>query len=201
MHTFLRHAYVVLAHFGGFGVLALSFIDSSPLFLPFGNDLFLIAMTARSHHLLFYYALMSATGSVLGCLVVDVLSRKSGEKGFEKTVPRRRFNYIKRKVTKNAAWALVFASLMPPPFPYTGFVAGTAAFQYPRKRLMSVVFLSRFVRFSIEGLLAILFSQRLLRLARSSTLFYAVIALMVISLAISGLVIWRWAKASRTSAR
>ena len=90
---------------------------------------------------------------------------------------------------------------MPPPFPYTGFVAGTAAFQYPRKRLLSVVFLSRFVRFSIEGLLAILFSQRLLRLARSPTLFYAVIALMVISIGVSGLVIWRWAKASRTAAR
>jgi len=201
MHTFFRHAYVVFAHFGGLGVLALSFIDSSPLFLPFGNDLFLVAMTARSHRLFFYYALMAAAGSLLGCLVVDALSRKGGEKSFEKTVPRRRFNYIKRKVTNNAAWALAFASLMPPPFPYTGFVAGAAAFQYPRKRLLSVVFLSRLARFLIEGILAILFSRRLLRAARSPSLYFAVITLMVISIVVSGLVIWRWAKASRSAAR
>jgi membrane protein YqaA with SNARE-associated domain len=199
MHKFLRHAYLILAHLGGFGLLTLSVLDSSPLYVPFGNDLFMIAMTAKNHRLLFYYAFMAATGSVLGCLTVDVLSRKGGEKGFERTVSRRRFDYIKRQVTRNAEWALVMASLMPPPFPYTGIVAGTAAFQYPRRRLLTIIFVSRFVRFSIVGILAILFSQKILQFARSSVVDYVAIALVVVSVAVSAFIIWTWIKRSRSA--
>ena len=115
--------YLALAHLGGFGLLILSFVDSSPLFFPFGNDILMIALTARSHHLMAYYAAMASAGSMLGSLIVDVLSRKGGEKGFEKVVKPKRFNYIKKRVTKNATWALVIAALMPPPSLY-GFRGG-----------------------------------------------------------------------------
>ena len=49
-------------------------------------------------------------GSVLGCLTDDLLSRKGGEKGLQKTVHRRRLKYIKRRSKKSAAWALVIAA-------------------------------------------------------------------------------------------
>ena len=189
----------MLSHLGGFGLLILNFIDSSPLFLPFGNDLFMIDMTARKHQLLFYYVVMSSVGSVLGCLVLDALSRKGGEMGFKKTVSPRRFDYIKKRVTKNAAWALVVACLAPPPFPYTPVVAGTAAFQYPRKRLLAVVFVSRFVRFSVDGVLAILFSRRIIRLAHSPIVYYAVIVLIVLSVGVSAFIVVQWIKRSRTA--
>jgi membrane protein YqaA with SNARE-associated domain len=177
--------------------LLLSLVNSSPLFFPFGNDLFMIAMTARSHRAIFYYAFMAGVGSVLGSLTVDFLSRKGGATAFEKTVSRKRIDYIKRRVAKNAVWALVIAALLPPPFPFTGFVAGTAAFQYPRRRLLTVVFFSRLARFLVEGLLAVLFSSKLLRLARSPGLDYVGIALIVIPVAVSALAIAKWAKRSR----
>ncbi len=197
MHSVIHHVYAILAHLGGFGILLLSLVDSSPLFFPFGNDLFMIAMTARSHRAIFYYAFMAAVGSVLGSLTVDFLSRKGGAKAFEKTVSRKRFDYIKRRVEKNAVWALVIAALVPPPFPFTGFVAGTAAFQYPRRRLLTVVFFSRLARFLVEGLLAVLFSRKLLRLARSPGLDYLGIALMAVSVGVSAFTIATWAKRSR----
>jgi len=164
-------------------VLALSALDSSPLFMPFGNDLLFIAMAARNHELMVYYALMATAGSVLGCLVDDVLSRKGGEKGLEKRLSAKRFASIKKYTKKNAAWALGVACLMPPPFPFTAFVAGAAALQYPRKRLLLVVSLARLARFLIEGLLAIYLGRRLvLRFVRSPVIAYVVAGLIIVSI-------------------
>src|SRR5690242_15944049 len=95
----VRHLYLFFAHLGGFGLLAFGFLDSSFfLFLPLGNDLLFTAMTARNHRLMLYYAVMATLGSLLGCLSVDALSRKGGEKGLEKTVSPRYLPYIKRSV-------------------------------------------------------------------------------------------------------
>jgi membrane protein YqaA with SNARE-associated domain len=189
---YVHHLYLILAHLGGFGLLILSLLDSSPLFVPFGNDLLMIAMTASQHGLIVYYAVMATLGSVLGCLTVDVLSRKGGEKSFESIVPRRRFGYIKRRIKNNAAWTLTVASLLPPPFPFTVLVAGAAAFQYPRKKMLLVLGLSRFARFFIEGVLAIRFGRTLLRLARSPMTGYLIAGLIVFSVAGSVLAIRSW---------
>ena len=111
-------------HFGGIGLLVLGILDSSFLFAPLGNDLLVVAATVRSHSvpLMVYYAGMSTVGSVLGCLLVDAIFRRAGEHELEKHLPRRRLEYFKRKITDNAAWALVVASIAPPPFPFTPFV-------------------------------------------------------------------------------
>lgn len=125
MKAIAEHLFLVFTHLGGFG---LGVLDSSfLLFVPFGNDLLVIAMSARRHSLMPYYASMAAAGSLLGCALMDALARKGGEKGLENHVPARRLNYVKKQVKKNASWALSFAALMPPPFPFTGFVAAAAA--------------------------------------------------------------------------
>src|SRR5256885_2158782 len=124
--TLIRRLYLLFAHFGGFGLLALGIADSSFLFVPLGNDLLFIAMTARNRGLMIYYAVMATIGSVIGCYSIDVLSRKGGEKGLGKSVPGRQLEYIKRRTEKNAGWALTLACLMPPPFPFTAFVASAA---------------------------------------------------------------------------
>lgn len=196
----IHYLFHLLAHMGGFGLLTLSFVDSSPLFLPFGNDLLMIAMTANRHSLCVYYALMAAAGSVLGSLTVDAISRKGGEKGLEKIVHPRQLNYITKRIRKDAAWALAIASLAPPPFPFTGFVAGAAALQYPRKRLLLVVGGGRFARFIVEGALGIFFGRGLLRLARSPLVVYPVVALVVISVAASALAIVGLIRHARASA-
>src|ERR1044071_306417 len=105
--------------FGGPGLLVLGILDSSFVFAPLGNDLLVVALTAREHSVpkMLYYAAMSTIGSVLGCLLVDLLLRRAGEKGLEKHLSKRRLDYIKCKVEKNAAWALIVASIAPPPFP------------------------------------------------------------------------------------
>ncbi len=198
MHSFLRHLFLVFVHMGGFGLLALGILDSSFLFLPLGNDLLMVVLTARHKIMMPFYAVMAAAGSVIGCLITDFISREAGEEGIEKRVPRKRFEYVKCKIEKSGAWALALAALMPPPFPFTAFVAAAAALQYPRKKLLSVIAASRFARFCIEGALAIFFGRGILRLARSEPVYYGMMVLIFISIAGSAISIYSLAKQSKT---
>jgi len=84
--------FALLLKSGGPGLLVLGILDSSYLFAPWGNDLLLVALTARHPDLphMFYYAAMSTAGSVLGCLLIDVTLRPLGAKGLERHLSRRR---------------------------------------------------------------------------------------------------------------
>jgi hypothetical protein len=61
LKSIIRHLARTFAHLGGPGVLALSALDSSPLFIPFGNDLLFIAISAGRHQMMLYYALMGSS--------------------------------------------------------------------------------------------------------------------------------------------
>ena len=200
MRTVLTHLYQILAHLNGFGLFILGVLDSSFLFLPFGNDLLLVTLTAREHTRLPYFAVMATAGSLLGCFITDVISRKGGEAGLERKFSRKRLEYVRKKITKNAGAALGVAALMPPPFPFTPFVAAAAVLQYPRKKLLLVVALGRFGRFFAEGFLAVLIGKRILRWAQSPAMYYTVLGILVLSLVGTGLSLYSWFKHS-TAAR
>ena len=169
-------------HLGGVGLFIVGAFDSSFLFLPFGNDLLMIAMSVRKHSLLPYYAFMAAAGSVAGCATIDILSRQGAEKTLVGYISTKRLDYVRRRIQKRAAWALVFVSLMPPPFPFTPFVALAAAAKYPRLKLLSIIGVARYVRFCIEGILAIELGKEVLALARSRGFEYAMLGLGIISI-------------------
>jgi membrane protein YqaA with SNARE-associated domain len=189
-----------LLHLGGFGLLILGVLDSSFLVMPLGNDLLLIVLTARRHTMLFYYAAMATAGSVMGCLIMDLISRRGGEKGLKSTIGDKRTEYVKKKVKRYGGWALAVSALMPPPFPFTPFVAGAAAFQFPRKKLLSVIAVSRFVRFSIDGSLAVLFGTRILKWVQAPEVVYGIIFIVVVSIVASVISIYGWIQRSRSVA-
>ena len=192
MRTVLTSLYQLLARLNGFGLFFLGILDSSFLFLPFGNDLLLVSMTAREQARLPYFAGMATAGSLVGCLVTDVISRKGGEAGLERKFSQRRLEYVRKKITKNAGWALGVAALMPPPFPFTPFVAAAAALQYPRKKLLAIVALGRFGRFFVEGVLAVLLGKRILRWAQSTAWYYTVLGILALSLVGAGFSLYSW---------
>jgi membrane protein YqaA with SNARE-associated domain len=185
--------------FGGMGLLVLGILDSSFLFAPLGNDLLVVATTARRHSipLMLYYAAMSTIGSVLGCLLVDVVIRPAGEHGLEKHLSPRRLQYVREKVTRNAAWALVIASIAPPPFPFTPFVMAAAALQYPRKRMAAIVAAARMFRFTCLGVLALLFGTRILRWAGGAVVQGFLVGLIVLCAVGSVVSVVGWIRRSR----
>lgn len=143
-------------------------LDSSFLFLPFGNDLLVIALTVRHHEKYLFYVASAVLGSTLGVFFLDLIARKLGEGGVQKVAGRRRFEYLKRKIGQHGGKALVVGCLAPPPFPFTMVVAVNSALAYPRKRLLLTVAASRAVRFLILAGLAIKFGRQIVRMANSA---------------------------------
>ena len=192
--------FAFVLQFGGPGLLVLGILDSSFLFVPWGNDLLVVAMTARRPQLgtMLYYAAMSAVGSVLGCLVIDFTIRPLGAKGLEKHFSKRRLATVQRKIEKNAAMALTVASLAPPPFPFTAFVMAAAAMQYSRARLLVVAGATRLARFAILGFLALRFGQGILKWGQNPVLQGIMIGLIVLSTAGSAISVIGWIRRSRT---
>jgi membrane protein YqaA with SNARE-associated domain len=188
-----------LFHAGGLGLLTLGVFDSSPLVVPFGNDLLVLALSARYHQRVIYYVLMATLGSLIGCFATDWISRK-GERQLKKFVSGKRLSFIQAQVEKHAAWTLVLAALMPPPFPFTAFVAAAAAFKYPRRKLLGSIGVGRLMRFSIEGALAVHYGRWIIRQAELPWLDDIMIALVVISIGGSIFSIYQWFERSKRTA-
>ncbi len=196
MEQFARELFAFFIALGGFGLLGAGIVTSL-VFVPFGHDLLMVALTARRSDLLLYYTLMSAAGSVAGAYLIDLLFRRSGESGLARHLPPRRLDYLKQKISAHGGPAIAVACLAPPPFPYSPFLMAASALQYPRRKLLVIVGVSRGVRFLAMGLLALWFGSRILALAEHPAAQITVIALVVLAVVGSALSIYRWVKRSR----
>ena len=190
-------AYSVFQFFrrlGPIGLLLLGVLDSSFLFLPFGNDFLLIALVSanREGWYWLFLVLVSAIGSVVGVLLLDVMMRKAGEEGLKRFLKPKQIDKLRKKMKKNTGWAVFTATLIPPPFPFTPVVMAAAALQCSRKILLSSVFFGRLVRFSVEAVLALYFGRQVLKFMESSVIDYFVYGFIVIALIGSTLSIMKW---------
>ena len=193
----MRQFLAWLLHLGVFGPLLLGIADSSFLFLPFGNDLLIVVLTVGTHGHLPLYVLTAAIGSTLGVLLLDVVCRKGGEEGLKKMMKPRRLEYFKQRMANRAGVAIGLACLAPPPFPFTLVIASASAFEYPRRRLLGLVFIARSVRFSIVGLLAIRFGRQILRIARAPETSWIMLGFIAICLLGSVFQVAQWVRRSR----
>jgi uncharacterized membrane protein YdjX (TVP38/TMEM64 family) len=195
--TFFRHLLHILLQLGYFGPLVMGVLDSSFLFLPFGNDLLVVSLVARHHQGLVLYVLSAATGSTLGVLLLDLVARKGGEEGIQKVAGPKRFDYLKRKIGEKGGRAIVLGCLAPPPFPFTMLVATNSALGYPRLRLLWMVWLTRALRFAVIGLLAMKFGHAILRIINSSAFKWSMVVFIAICIVGSALSITKWVRKSR----
>jgi membrane protein YqaA with SNARE-associated domain len=200
MTHFFRYLGHLAYHLGAAGLVLVGFLDSSFLILPFGNDFLLIALSAHHHGLVPLYAVCATVGSVLGCWVTIWLGGK-GEASLRKRVSGKRLNYIENKVEKHAGWAVALASIMPPPFPFTTFVAVAAAFDYPRKKLFAIIAVMRLARFTVEGYLAVRYGTSILQFLDSRELKYFVVPFVVLCVAGSAYSIYKWIRSSAPAKR
>jgi len=188
----VRHAFQIFVTLGVFGPFLLGIADSSFLFLPFGNDLLVAVLIARSHRLAWEYVPMAALGSMVGILLLDLVSRTGGEVGLERLTNRKRLQDLKRKVDQDAGYAVAIACLAPPPFPFTPVIAAASAFQYPRGKLLSIAFAARIARFSIVAALAIAFGPEILSITRTSAFFWTMIGFLALCVIGSVLSVGGW---------
>lgn len=183
---------------GVVGLFLLAALDSSFLFLPFGNDFLLIALVSQSHGPVWIlYVLVSAVGSLLGVYLVDSVMRKAGEEGLERFVKPKRVKQLKKKLDKGVGLVVFTSTLLPPPFPFTPVIMCAAALQCSRTKLLGAVFTGRLVRFTIEALLALYFGKQVLEFLDSPIVDYVVYALVVIAVVGSVLSILKWLRSRK----
>lgn len=179
---------------GVLGLFLLSALDSSFLVLPFGNDLMLIALVSsrRSALMSIVYVLASVAGSVLGVCVVDLLMRKTGEKGLARFVGQQKLERLKSKL-ETKAWVTMFvATVLPPPFPFTPVLMTASALQTPRRSLFTAVIAGRLIRFTVEAVLAMYFGRQVIVFLRSPVIEYSVYGLIAIAIVLSVISVVKW---------
>ena len=189
---------------GAFGLLLLGALDSSSFFfLPFGNDLLLIALISseRSRTDWILYVLMSTLGSLIGVSVIVWLMRKVGEEGLERFVSAKRIEQLKAKFEKQAGWVIFLATLIPPPFPFTAVVMTAAALQVSSRKLLITVGSGRLVRFTIEALLAIYFGRKMIKYMRSDLLAYLAYGFIIMAVVGSIISLRKWMRGRGTAKR
>jgi len=111
----------MLVLYGGWGLFAMSFLDSSLIPFPVVNDLALIVMTSNRPARWPLYALASTLGSLGGAYVLYGIARVGGEFFFRKTTPQS-ISDARRWLERNDFVAVLVASILPPPAPLKVFI-------------------------------------------------------------------------------
>lgn len=102
-------------------------LDSSFLFLPFGNDLLVVTLVARNHQRWPWYVLAAALGSTIGVFFLSFVAQKLGEEGIKKMAGEKKFARLHKMIDTYGSKAVFLACIAPPPFPFTMVIAAAAA--------------------------------------------------------------------------
>ena len=176
------------------GIVAIGFLDASLIFyLPLGVDVVAIVMTARKPEWFWLYALLATIGSTLGSLGTYWVGEKIGEKGLSRYVDDRQLRRVKTRLDRGA-FVVAAMGMIPPPFPFTAFVAGAGAFELAPWAFFGWLSAARAVRFLCETALALHYGSRIIRWMRTPV-FEAIIGgfivLAVAGTIVSAIVLWR----------
>jgi membrane protein YqaA with SNARE-associated domain len=136
-----------LRHLGAAGLFALAIIDSSPLPTFAGPDI-LTAILAASHKPLWYeYAASATAGSVLGAYITFRIARGAGAVYMERKFKKGKLSKFLKLFRKWGTGTLVASTAIPLPTPTSMFFAAAGVSDYPRGRFLTIVALSRAVRY------------------------------------------------------
>jgi membrane protein YqaA with SNARE-associated domain len=175
---------------GAPGLLLISFLDSSVLSFPIINDLLLIQLSMQRPERMPLYALMAATGSVAGCVVLYFLARMGGEAYFHRKAGARA-HAIRHWVERNGFGGMLIAALLPPPTPFKIFVFAAGAFEAPILGFTCAITIARLFRYFGVGFLAVRYGADAMPYLKAHWLLVAVLAmaLVAVSYALSRLIL------------
>jgi membrane protein YqaA with SNARE-associated domain len=140
----------VLVLYGGWGLFALSFLDSSFIPFPVVNDLAPILMASRRPALWPLYALASTLGSTCGAFVLYGIARGGGGFLWRKTTPQA-LTHAQQWLKRNDFVAILVAALLPPPAPLKVFILTAGLLRVNALRFGLALALARGLRFGAEA--------------------------------------------------
>jgi membrane protein YqaA with SNARE-associated domain len=188
--------WAMLKPLGSWAVFAIAAIDSA--FFGFPLDPVVASYVYQDRPRFLLYAVMASAGSAAGCIILYLIGYKGGEVLLEKRIPRTKFNKIRSAFDRHEFWALMFPSMMPPPFPFKVFVLAASVFEMDFWHFLLAIFVGRLVRFLILSLLVLKFGPQIVALTSAAVAkHWPELALAV--LVIGVLFAWFWCRARRES--
>jgi membrane protein YqaA with SNARE-associated domain len=166
---------------GAPGLFLISFLDSSVLTFPVINDLLLIELCIQHPSRMVFYALMAASGSVLGCVLLYFIARKGGEAFFHRKAGDRAAA-IRHWVEQNGFVGVLMAALLPPPTPFKFFVLAAAVFEVPLWSFTTAIALARAIRYLGMGYLAIRYGNDAMPFLKSHKLEASIVIVLFVLL-------------------
>jgi membrane protein DedA with SNARE-associated domain len=153
-------AQAFIMSFGGLGVLLLAMVDSSFFSLPEANDVLIILLSAgASWGQMIYFVGMTSIGSVVGCMLLYSLGRKSGNPILRRKFSRQNVERAERLFKRYGILTVIISSILPPPTPFKVFVLSAGVFRLNPWPFFIAVLVGRTVRYSIWGILAVLYGE------------------------------------------
>jgi len=198
---FVRPLLLFILHLGYAGPFILGILDSSFLFLPFGNDLLVVILVSQHPKGLPWYVLASALGSTIGVLLLALVAQKLGEEGVKKLAGPKRFERLSEWIRKHGGKAVVLACIAPPPFPFTMVIAAAAVLDYSRVRMCAFNFMARGARFTLLGLIAMRYGKSILQMVRQPAYKWGMMFFISLCAAGSVFSIYEWLRHARPRRR
>lgn len=155
--------WAMLGPLGSWGVFAIAGIDSAFFGIPLDPVVAVYVYQKPPHFLLF--VLMAAAGSAAGSILLYIIGYKGGEALLATRMTRARFQQIRKSFDQHEFWAVMFPSMIPPPFPFKLCVLAAAAFEMNFLHFLLAIFIGRFVRFLILAFLVLKFGPAVVSMA------------------------------------
>jgi membrane protein YqaA with SNARE-associated domain len=169
---------------GGPGLFLIAAIDASFLSLPESGDTLVILLTIRNPGQWWYYAFMSALGSVAGCWVIYEIARRGGHALLKKRLKEDHIDRGLAAFRRYGILAIVVPSMMPPPMPFKLFVLVAGIADVRPLTLCLAVFIGRMIRFGAVGWLAYKYGEQATALIHQNlptVLTWLAIAIVVVA--------------------
>jgi len=143
-----------LITYGAFGLFAVALLDSTFVPLPSSADALMIVLSTTNPSWMLLYAFMATSGSAIGCWILYLISRRAGSRALNRFSEAKQ-QRVKNWIEKYDAFAVLVATLLPPPFPFKLFVVTAGVFRFSLVRFMLAIIVGRAFRFLLEGYLAV----------------------------------------------
>jgi membrane protein YqaA with SNARE-associated domain len=143
-----------LVTYGAFGLFTVALLDSTFVPLPSSADALMLLLSTTNPSWMLLYAFMATAGSALGCWILYLISRRAGARALNRFSEAKQAR-VKNWIEKYDAFAVLVATLLPPPFPFKLFVVTAGVFRFSLLRFMLAIIVGRAFRFLLEGYFAV----------------------------------------------
>ncbi|MGE5323421.1 MAG: YqaA family protein [Actinomycetota bacterium] len=157
----------VFLHLGTLGLFLFSILGSSLMPTFGGPDILIVILVATLPHPWWEFAAAATAGSVIGASITFRIGRRAGKAYLHSNLKKGRAGALLRFYGRSETGVLVASTAIPFPFP-TGifFAAAGASNRYTLRSFLTIVLLSRAVRYSAVALLAHYYGRGIARLLR-----------------------------------